>query len=187
MKTTINGLTENQNTIVNDIISEFKNINDSEKIANLSIIDSIFAEANKDIKAEKTFYSDIIRNNEKVKKLAQALGVALEKKLIDLFNGYPNIQIYKDNNGSCRISFKGSNARGCFWLNVCTVLARNSNTSKNMFSYRDMNDKVMMSKFSECILQINSVKVNLCDFETTDLFKNKLMELITNNPDMMLK
>ena len=183
METKIKRLSKNQNTIVNDIISEFIAINDSEKTTNLSVIDSIFAEANLEITNKNAFYDAIATNNKNVANLGKTLGVALKNKLIDLFKGYPNVEVYSDTNGSCRIGFNNGNCNGLFWVSVHTLLTRNMETHKLGFAYKNNPDLPSVSKYSECALFISSVRVELSDFESSDVFKKALFNLLTKNPN----
>ena len=117
MKTPIKGLNENQNKIVNDLISEFKTINNSEKTIELSIIDSIFAESEKYIKDKTEFYNEISSNNERVMRSSYIASQSLINKLKLLFKNYPRIELFVSSN-SVRISFKETNFKGCFGLTL---------------------------------------------------------------------
>lgn len=166
-------LTENQKQIISSLKEEFAKINKESVISSPSIIDQLFQQANKYTTEKDNFYNEIKLNNLQVEHKKEELLKGFYNKLNELFKNYLDITVYRDNSsiyvgynvsvGSEKPSFK----KGYFYL------SGNVTTCRKQFD----KDSFSVSEHIEVVVGINSNYLYLDDFETTEIFKSKVIEM----------
>lgn len=166
-------LTENQKQIISSLKEEFAKINKESVISSPSIIDHLFQQANKYTTERDNFYNEIKLNNLQVEHKREELLKGFYNKLNELFKNYSDITVYRNKNsiyvgynvsvGSEKHSFK----RGYFYLSGNVTICH------KQFDKNNSN----VNEYLEAVVGIDSKYLSLEDFETTEIFKSKVIEM----------
>jgi len=158
-------LTQTQTEIITALEHEFMQINANATKANHSIIGELFAKANEYNTSRDAFYDDIEQNNLRVTQMRQELKSAFYDKLVSLFEPY-DAKVVDESISIIEIQYKAN------WFYISFNV-----TIDDYLEYDKSNKKI--HKYGRPIVQINNEEIRLDDFETRDIFKEKVTELFT--------
>jgi hypothetical protein len=188
----IKGLTEEQERIVNEVINVFKDTNKASEKVDSSIVSQIMGMANELVKAEQIYYDDIEVHNIRLIKQQAELFKAYHKKLKELFKVYPQIDLFVNTtNNAVRIGYKHFTEDGSFnlgrdyfWLRVDLTLMKNPMLNNSIdFCFNNNKKNKNVKKYDKVVACVETFKevVQLEDFEFSEIFKEKLLQLFQAN------
>lgn len=167
-------LTVSQEEIINTLKNEFRQMNSNAVKVSNSIIDQLFTQANEYNISRDNFYNNIERNNAIVKSKKEELAVAFYNKLVKLFKAY-DVAVVIDGTFitvgyNLSITDEPNFKKGYFWMssNVTISYAQFNSNSKRVDVY------------GEAVTTLGSTYLTLDNFEETDIFKEKVIELFKN-------
>ena len=158
-------LTQTQTEIITALEHEFMQINANATKANHSIIGELFAKANEYNTSRDAFYDDIKQNNLRVKHLMEELKSAFYDKLVSLFEPY-DAKVVDESISIIEIKYKAN------WFYISFNV-----TIDSYVAYDKSNKKVQ--KYGRPIVYLSKQEIRLDDFETRDIFKEKVTKLFT--------
>jgi hypothetical protein len=165
-------LTENQNNIITKLVSDFIELNNVKTVN--TVVDDI-KKANEHNLTKANFYANVKLNNFTVTTARDEMVNKMVIKLKTLFVNIHNITIKETDT---HITLTNKDSQKCLF-SFPTYVLRNTKTNSIRFNYLDDLKNLSVTKYDFAGMVIDNIRLSVDDFETSEIFKDKVFHILT--------